>query len=68
MKTAAVRIHRHGGPEVLDVEDVELLPPADGEVQIAQSAIGLNFADIYPGAYAARRRICKVAAPPALQS
>jgi len=47
MKTSVVRIHRHGGPEVLQYEDIALAPPAAGEVQIAQSAIGLNFADVY---------------------
>jgi NADPH2:quinone reductase len=47
MKTSVVRIHRHGGPEVLQHEEVELLAPAPGEVQIKQAAIGLNFADVY---------------------
>lgn len=47
MKTFAVRIHRHGGPEVLQYEEVELASPGPGEVQIVQSAIGLNFADVY---------------------
>lgn len=47
MKTAVVRIHRHGGPEVLQYEEVELAPPGPGEVQIKQTAIGLNFADVY---------------------
>jgi NADPH:quinone reductase len=47
MKTAVVRIHRHGGPEVLQYEEVELRDPGPGEVQIRQTAIGLNFADTY---------------------
>jgi NADPH:quinone reductase len=47
MKTFAVRIHRHGGPEVLQYEEIDIAPPAAGEIQIAQSAIGLNFADVY---------------------
>lgn len=47
MKTAVVRIHRHGGPEVLQYEEVDCPDPGPGEVQIAQSAIGLNFADVY---------------------
>jgi NADPH2:quinone reductase len=47
MKTDVVRIHRHGGPEVLQYEEVELAPPGAGEVQIRQTAIGLNFADTY---------------------
>jgi NADPH2:quinone reductase len=39
MKTTAVRIHRHGGPEVLQYEDVDLGDPGPGEVQIRQTAI-----------------------------
>jgi len=45
--TAAVHIRRHGGPEVLEAASVEVPPPGPGELQIRQSAIGLNFADIY---------------------
>ena len=47
MKTAVVRIHRHGGPEVLQYEEVELGAPGAGEVLLKQTAIGLNFADTY---------------------
>ncbi len=43
----AVHIHRHGDAGVLEPVTVEVGPPADGEVQIRQSAIGVNFADIY---------------------
>ncbi|MFQ1064562.1 quinone oxidoreductase family protein [Bordetella trematum] len=43
----AVRIDAHGGPEVLKVVEVEVLPPADNEVTIRQHAAGLNFIDIY---------------------
>ena len=47
MKTAVVRIHRHGGPEVLQYEEVDLHEPGPGEVLMRQTAIGLNFADTY---------------------
>jgi NADPH:quinone reductase len=47
MKTAVVRIHRHGGPEVLQYEEVDLRDPGPGEVLLKQTAIGLNFADTY---------------------
>jgi NADPH2:quinone reductase len=47
MKTAVVRIHRHGGPEVLQYEEIELREPGPGEVLLRQTAIGLNFADTY---------------------
>ena len=45
--TRAVRIHRHGGPDVLSLEDVEVGAPAADEVRLRQTAIGLNFVDIY---------------------
>lgn len=47
MHTIAVRISAHGGPEVLELAEVPVSAPGPGEVQIRQSAIGLNFADIY---------------------
>ena len=47
MKTHAVRIHRHGGPEVLQYEEVDLPAPEAGQALIRQTAIGLNFADVY---------------------
>lgn len=47
MKSPAIHIHRHGGPDVLTAVEVDVPPPARGEVQIRQTAIGLNFADIY---------------------
>lgn len=40
-----VRFHRHGGPEVLRIETVEVPPPARGEVQIRVKALGLNRAE-----------------------
>jgi NADPH2:quinone reductase len=43
----AIRIHAHGGPEVLQWEAVEPSEPGRGEVLIRQTAIGLNFIDVY---------------------
>ncbi|MGH6859951.1 MAG: quinone oxidoreductase family protein [Phyllobacterium sp.] len=43
----AVRIHQHGGPEVLTYEDVSLAAPGPGEVHIRNEAVGLNFLDVY---------------------
>jgi len=50
---AAVRVHKHGGPEVLTFEDVEIPPPGQGQVRIKQHACGINFIDTYfrAGAY-----------------
>ncbi|MDR3494326.1 MAG: quinone oxidoreductase [Ancalomicrobiaceae bacterium] len=42
-----VRIEAQGGPEVMQLVDVELPPPGPGEVQLRQTAIGFNFVDIY---------------------
>jgi NADPH2:quinone reductase len=43
----AIRIHRHGGPEVLQMEEVATGEPGPGEVRIRNRAIGLNFTDVY---------------------
>src|SRR5262245_1138513 len=43
----AVRIHALGGPEVLQWDEVEVAPPATGEMQIRHTAIGLNYSDVY---------------------
>ena len=43
----AIRIHQTGGPEVLQWEDVSIGQPGPGEVKLKQSAVGLNFIDIY---------------------
>ena len=43
----AIRIHRAGGPEVLQWEEVEVPPPGEGEVQLRHTAVGLNYIDVY---------------------
>lgn len=43
----AVRIHAHGGPEVLTFEDVEIGAPGAGEARVRHTAIGVNFLDTY---------------------
>lgn len=45
--TLTVRIDRHGGPEVLELADVEVGAPGPGEVRLRQTAIGVNFIDTY---------------------
>ncbi len=45
--TKAIRIHTPGGPEALSYDDIELAAPGEGEVQLRQTAIGLNFIDVY---------------------
>lgn len=46
-KTRAILVRRAGAPAELHAEEIELAPPARGEVRVAQSAIGLNFIDVY---------------------
>jgi len=45
--TKAIRIHEHGGPEVLKYEDVEVGVPGPGQARVRQTAIGLNYIDVY---------------------
>ncbi|WP_142849183.1 quinone oxidoreductase [Telmatospirillum sp. J64-1] len=45
--TKAIRVHRHGGPEELRWEEVELGQPGPGEALVRHTAIGLNFIDVY---------------------
>jgi NADPH2:quinone reductase len=42
----ALRFHRHGGPEVLQLEDVEVGEPGPGELRIRNTAIAVNFRDV----------------------
>ncbi|PBB42944.1 quinone oxidoreductase [Mesorhizobium sp. WSM3866] len=43
----AIRIHAHGGPEVLTYEEADPGQPGAGQILIRHTAIGLNFIDIY---------------------
>ena len=43
----AAEIKRTGGPEVLELKDINLSDPKSGEVLIRQVAIGLNYIDTY---------------------
>lgn len=43
----AIRFHQHGGAEVLNWEDVELAPLGPQDVRLRQTAVGVNFIDIY---------------------
>jgi NADPH:quinone reductase len=42
-----VRVHAVGGPEVLRFEQVEVGAPGRGQVRLRQTAVGLNFIDVY---------------------
>jgi len=43
----AVRYHKQGGPEVLQVDEVQVGDPGAGQVRIRHTAIGVNFVDTY---------------------
>lgn len=43
----AVRIHSHGGPEVLQVESIPRPEPMDGEVVVQMKAAALNHLDLW---------------------
>src|SRR5206468_2911566 len=43
----AIRIHAHGGPEVLTYEDADPGQPGAGQILVRHTAIGLNFIDVY---------------------
>lgn len=47
MKSKSIVIRSHGGPEVMELLEVDVPDPGPGEVRIRQHAIGLNFIDIY---------------------
>lgn len=59
--THAIRIHQPGGPEVLKWEAVDVGQPGPGEARISQTAIGLNYIDVYH-----RSGLYKLAAFPAV--
>ena len=43
----AIRIHKPGGPDALVWDDVEVDAPGPGQVRLKQTAIGLNYIDVY---------------------
>ena len=43
----AIRIHQCGGPEVLRWEEVEVGEPGPGQLRVHQTAVGLNYIDVY---------------------
>ena len=43
----AIRYHKQGGPEVLQLDDVQVGEPGPGQVRIKHTAIGVNFVDTY---------------------
>jgi NADPH2:quinone reductase len=46
-KADVIRIHKHGGPEEMLFEQMDLPAPGAGQVRLRQTAVGLNFIDVY---------------------
>jgi NADPH2:quinone reductase len=47
VKSKAIRIDRHGGPEELKLVEVDVGEPGPGEIRVRHHAVGLNFIDTY---------------------
>jgi NADPH2:quinone reductase len=47
VKTKAIQIMETGGPDVMRLVDIDVPPPGKGEIQLRQTAIGLNYIDTY---------------------
>jgi NADPH2:quinone reductase len=43
----AVRINEFGGPEALEIEDIEVPEPGPGQARVKLAASGVNFIDVY---------------------
>ncbi len=43
----AIVMQFHGGPEVLQLQNIQVPKPQQGEVRIRQSFIGVNYIDVY---------------------
>ncbi|KRE24496.1 quinone oxidoreductase [Bosea sp. Root483D1] len=45
--TAAILLSEYGGPERLELRQVALAEPGPGELRLRQTAVGVNFHDVY---------------------
>jgi NADPH2:quinone reductase len=43
----AIRLHQTGGPEVLELQTVEVGAPGPGQARVRHSYVAVNFIDIY---------------------
>lgn len=53
MQSKVIRFHKPGGPEVLQLDTVDVAAPGPGQALLRHTAIGLNYMDTYhrSGAY-----------------
>lgn len=47
MKANVIRLDKQGAPDVLQLQSMEIAAPGAGEALVRQTAIGLNFMDVY---------------------
>ena len=47
VKANRIVMDRQGEPDVMHMEETEVGPPGPGEAQIEQTAVGLNYMDVY---------------------
>jgi NADPH2:quinone reductase len=45
--THAIRVHKPGGPEVLQWDEIQVGAPGPGQVRLRHTAVGLNYIDVY---------------------
>ena len=43
----AIHVHKYGGPEALTYTEIQVGDPGAGQVKLKQTAIGVNFIDVY---------------------
>ena len=43
----SIIIKKNGGPEVLELQEVEVGSPGPNEIKVINNAIGLNYIDTY---------------------
>jgi NADPH:quinone reductase-like Zn-dependent oxidoreductase len=60
MPAQGVVVSAFGGPEVLRYQGLPARPPGPGEVRIRQTAVGVNYIDVY-----VRAGLCRLIEPPA---
>src|SRR5213596_3624559 len=46
-KVKSIRIHQYGGPEVMQIDELQTPTPAENQALVRVEAAGVNFMDIY---------------------
>lgn len=61
MRGHGVAVAAFGGPEMLRLQTLDAPPPGPGEVRLRQSAVGVNYIDVY-----VRKGLYRMVEPPAV--